>query len=137
MVLDRHSGRPRNLTRFNPGLPESGPKVLSSPLARLAPVQGYVPAYTLRVPFSALDFNGHVNNTEYVRWVVDALHCQLGRPPEIRAAQITYLAEAFEGDEIEVLVSRQDDRRIHIVERKSQGTDHADICIMECEIIPG
>ncbi|OHB66119.1 MAG: hypothetical protein A2Y76_03625 [Planctomycetes bacterium RBG_13_60_9] len=131
MVLDRSSGRPQNLTRLDLRLPEAGPKALAVPLHRLKPAQESLPACTLQVPFSALDFNGHVNNTEYVRWALDALHRRLGRAIEIRAAQITYLAEAFEGDEVEVLVSDGDSGRFDVLERKSTNAGGADLCLLE------
>jgi acyl-ACP thioesterase len=77
MILDRESGRPRNLHRMDLGLPESGTRAIEADGRRLQSVDGYVTAWTLRVPFSALDFNGHVNNTEYVRWALDGLHSAL------------------------------------------------------------
>jgi medium-chain acyl-[acyl-carrier-protein] hydrolase len=131
MVLDRRSGRPQNLTRLGLNLPSVEPKALAAPLHRLKPTREYVSTCTLQVPFSALDFNGHVNNTEYVRWALDGLHQHLGRLPEIRATHVTYLAEAFQSDEIEILVSPAHNGRIGIIERKSQDPASVDVCLME------
>ncbi len=131
MVLDRRSGRPQNLTRFGLNLPQTGLKALSAPLHRLKPAEGYVRAYSLQVPFSALDFNGHVNNTEYVRWALDGLSGQPGQSPSIRAVHTTYLAEAFQGDEIEVIVSPGVDDRVSVLERKCNGPSKADVCLIE------
>jgi len=131
MVLDRQSGRPRNLTRLDLRLPPAGPTALSAPLHRLKSAEGYVRTGALQVPVSALDFNGHVNNTEYVRWALDGLYPHLGRLPEIRTAQVTYLAEAFQGDEIEVLVSPISNGRVSILERKCQGPAGVGVCLME------
>lgn len=108
MILDRHSGRPKNLDRLDLSLPHSGLKALTTTPTRLQPAEAYAPVCTLRVPFSALDFNGHVNNTEYVRWAFDAVQQKLGDTPEVRTIQLTYLAEVFEGDEIELLVRSGD-----------------------------
>ena len=131
MVLDRQSGRPRNLTRLDLDLPPSGPKALSAPLDRLKPAEGYARVCSQQVPFSSLDFNGHVNNTEYVRWAMDGLYLQLGRLCQIRTMQVTYLAEAFQGDQIEVLASPADGGRIGILERRSQGPASEDVCLLE------
>ena len=131
MVLDRQSGRPQNLLRFGLNLPQTEVKALSAPLHRLKPAEGCVHACCLQVPFSALDFNGHVNNTEYVRWALDGLSLQQGHLPQIRAAQVTYLAEAFQGDEIEVLVSPASDGQVNILERRSRGPAAADVCLLE------
>ncbi|MEN6335717.1 MAG: acyl-ACP thioesterase domain-containing protein [Phycisphaerales bacterium] len=116
MILDKQTGRPKNLDKLDLNLPQSGDKVLATPPARLQPVEGYTRVCSLRVPFSAVDFNGHVNNTEYVRWALDAAHQHIGDLPEIRTVQITYMAEVFAGDEIELLI-------------RSDGNDHINLCI--------
>ncbi|MBN1510107.1 MAG: hypothetical protein JW955_24890 [Sedimentisphaerales bacterium] len=131
MVLDRRSGRPRNLTRMDLNLPPSGSKALAEPLDRLKGAEGCTRACSLQVPFSSLDFNGHVNNTEYVRWAMDGLYLQLGRLRSIHTMQVTYLAEAFEGDQIEVLVSPGRNGRFNVLERRSRGSDGADVCLVE------
>lgn len=104
MILDRQTGRPKNLDRLDLNLPQPGPKALATATTRLQPDDSYTHVCSLVVPFSAVDFNGHVNNTEYVRWALDAVHQHIGSLPEIRTAQLTYQAEVFAGDEIELLV---------------------------------
>ncbi len=133
MILDKHSSRPKNLERLDLHLPPTGPKVLSTVLSRLRPAEAYTPAGALSVPFSSLDFNGHVNNTEYVRWALDGVYRRLGRRPPLRTLQVTYTAEAFEGDEIEVLVAVHNDTSLHILARKAGLTD-ANVFLMEIEV---
>ncbi len=129
MILDKSSGRPKNLGRLDLNLPQDGPKALATRPVRLKPAEGYAPVCTLRVPFSALDFNGHVNNTEYVRWAFDAVRRKLGDLPAIRSIQLTYVAEVFEDDEIEMLVFPAGDGRIHVCARKAG--DGANAFLME------
>ena len=129
MVLDQKSGRPRNLSRLDFDLPQTGPKALTTGLRRLQPAEGHVRAGNLRVPFSALDFNGHVNNTEYLRWAIDALHDQFGLASRIRSLEVTYLAELFEGDNIDVLVSRPNDTSFSVVVHRLD--EPADAFVME------
>lgn len=131
MILDRKSGRPRNLSRLDLDLPPAGPKALPGESNRLQPVEDYEKACSLRVPFSALDFNGHVNNTEYVRWALDGVYRKFSKLPEIRALQVTYLAEVFEGDEVEVLVSTDADEAIHTLARRLGSTPETDVFLMK------
>jgi acyl-ACP thioesterase len=129
MILDKHSGRPKSLTRLELDLPAAGPKALTSEVLRLRPSGPYENAMTLRVPYSVLDFNGHVNNTEYVRWAFDALHEKGLAGAPVRSMQMTYLAEAFQGDEIVVLVRPRDDRSVQVVQRRAH--DSVDVFVMD------
>lgn len=134
MILDKRASRPRNLGRLDLHLPAVGRKVLGTELQRLQRVPApYASAGTISVPFSALDFNGHVNNTEYVRWAFDGVHRCLGHIPPPRSVQVTYTAEVFEGDMIEVLVAAEPDAPIRIVERKSGGPPDASVFLMEID----
>jgi acyl-ACP thioesterase len=134
MILDKHGSRPRNLSRMDLNLPPAGRKVLGTELRRLQrTATPYTSAGTISVPFSALDFNGHVNNTEYVRWAFDGLHRRLGRVPPIRAVQVTYTAEVFEGDDIEVLVAVEPGTPIRVVERKAGGPPDASVFLLEVD----
>jgi medium-chain acyl-[acyl-carrier-protein] hydrolase len=131
MILDKRTGRLKNLARLALDLPPDGPKVLPTPLHRLEPAAHPVRADVLRVPFSALDFNGHVNNTEYIRWACDGLHRHLGRLPPIRTLQATYLAEAFEGDEIEIWVAAAQERPLGVLARRSGVPTIVNVFLME------
>lgn len=131
MILDKHSGRPRNLNRLDLDLPPAGPKTLPGELSRLQPAEHYDMAYALRVPLSALDFNGHVNNTEYVRWALDGVYHKLGRSPEIRTLEVTYLAEVFEGDEVEVLTSTDGERGLHALVRRSGSVPETNVFLLQ------
>jgi len=132
MILDKHSSRPKNLSRLDLHLPSAGPRALGTALSRLRPAAAYTPAATLWVPFSALDFNGHVNNTEYVRWALDGLCRRLGHCPLPHSTQATYLAEVFAGDQIEVLVA-DGERPIRILERRSAGTGEGNVFLLEID----
>jgi medium-chain acyl-[acyl-carrier-protein] hydrolase len=131
MILDKHGSRPKNLHHMDLHLPRTAPRALGGALDRLRPASACVPADTILVPFSALDFNGHVNNTEYVRWALDALHRRLGRCPPLRSVQTTYLAEVFEAEQIEVLVAADGAMPIHILERKAGSASVTDVFAMD------
>jgi acyl-ACP thioesterase len=105
MVLDKQRGRPKNLLHLDLALPGSGTKALQEMLSRLEPFDGGVVVDRVRVGRSAIDLNGHVNNTEYIRWGIDALSRQFNLGDETRCVQATYLSEIFEADELDLLVS--------------------------------
>jgi medium-chain acyl-[acyl-carrier-protein] hydrolase len=105
MVLNKETNRLKNLFRLDLNLPKTGVKALSDELKRLEPMNEYNQVAQVLVPYSAIDLNGHVNNTEYVRWGIDALRRTFKLNNNIRSVQATYLSEVFEGDELDILVS--------------------------------
>jgi medium-chain acyl-[acyl-carrier-protein] hydrolase len=132
MVLDKQKNRPKNLFRLDLGLPKTGPKAISGELNRLEPQCSYSDIEQVRVPYSAIDLNGHVNNTEYVRWGIDALRKKFEFKGNIRFLQVTYLSEVFEGDELEVLVSSGRNERFYVLGRKTGGGGNVYLMQISC-----
>jgi len=92
--------------------------------------------YELTITDDTIDENGHVNNVEYLRWMLDAavrhaemLGCTsaikaLGATWVVRTHHITYLLPAFAGEKIVVLTWVSNLRRVlslrkYIVVRRS------------------
>ncbi len=109
MILNRKTGRLRNLRKLDLPLSGSEEKVLSGELDRLEPRDDYSLAESIRVRYSSIDLNGHVNNTEYVRWGIDAIRGVFEFTKPVGCVQITYLCEAFENDTIDLSVSSNED----------------------------
>ena len=129
MVLNKETNRLKNLFRLDLGLPKSGQRALSDELIRLERRREYRSVECLRVPYSSIDLNGHVNNTEYVRWGIDALRSAFRLEGDIRSLQATYLSEVFEGDEVDIAVSSEGEGKLHVLGSKP-GEDGA-VYLME------
>jgi len=126
MVLNKKTNRLKNLFKLDLNLPKTGIKALPDELTRLEPngdyLVGAVREQPVRVPRSSIDLNGHVNNTEYVRWGIDALSRVFKLGENIRSVQATYLSEVFEGDELDLLATTDENGRFGVLGRKS-GTE--------------
>ena len=80
--------------------------------------------YELTVPEDALDENGHVNNVEYLRWMLDAAVAHsdsqgctqatkdCGATWVVRTHRIEYLIPAFAGDHVCILTWVSNFRRV-------------------------
>jgi acyl-ACP thioesterase len=154
MVLNKQTNRLKNLFRLNLNLPkilrpcsgQAGVKALPDELKRLQPMNEYNQAGQVLVPHSAIDLNGHVNNTEYLRWGMDALRRTFklkGTPfrqtrakwepdENIRCVQATYLSEAFEGDELEVLINSGAGGRYGVLGRKTNAETNVFLMEVSC-----
>lgn len=129
MVLNKQTNRLKNLFRLDLNLPKTGVKALPDGLDRLEPHGDYREVDVVRVPRSSIDLNGHVNNTEYVRWGIDALSRAFKLEDNIRCVQATYLSEVFEGDELDLLATSKTGGHFSVLGRKS-GTE-SNVFLME------
>ncbi len=129
MVLNKETNRLKNLFKLDLNLPKTGIKALPDELVRLEPNGDYHQVDVMRVPRSAIDLNGHVNNTEYVRWGIDALSRAFKLKENIRRVQATYLSEVFEGDELDLLTTSITKDQFGVLGRKSG--DETNVFLME------
>ena len=129
MVLDKQNSRPKNLFHLDLNLPKTGPKAISGKLKRLEPQNRYSQVERVRVPYSSIDLNGHVNNTEYVRWGIDALTRAFKPKGSVRSVHATYLSEVFEGDQLDLLVSYSRSGQFSVFIRRAG--DESNVYIME------
>jgi len=129
MVLDKQNNRPKNLFHLDLNLPKTGPKAISGKLKRLEPQNDYSQVERVRVPYSSIDLNGHVNNTEYARWGIDALTRAFKLKGSVRFVHATYLSEVFEDDQLELLVSHSKSRHFSVLIRRAG--DECNVYVME------
>jgi len=129
MVLDKSSNRSKNLFNLDLSLPKTELKALSAKLKRLEPQDDYSQADRISVPYSSIDLNGHVNNTEYVRWGIDALRKAFKFEGNIRSMHATYLSEVFEADELDLLLSQNNNGHFYVLARRA-GED-SNVLVME------
>jgi acyl-ACP thioesterase len=132
MVVNKETNRLKNLFRLDLDLPKTGQKALEGELRRLELRRDYRPVDHVRVPYSSIDLNGHVNNTEYVRWGIDALRRAFVFEGDIRSLQATYLSEVFEGDEIDIAVSSDGNGMFHVLGSKPGEDDSVFLMEVVC-----
>lgn len=132
MVLSKETNRLKNLFRLDLNLPKTGVKALPDELNRLEPHSDYREVDVVRVPRSSIDLNGHVNNTEYVRWGIDALSRAFKLEENIRCVQATYLSEVFEGDELDLLVTSKTGGHFGVLGKKSGSETNVFLMEVSC-----
>lgn len=132
MVLNRDTNRPKNISRLKMNSLAAGPKVIEKKIERLQPKGDYAQVEQISVPYSSIDLNAHVNNTEYVRWGIDAVRTKFKFEGDIRSLQVTYLAEAFLGDKLDLLVSAGSNRLFYVLGRKSDKANNVFVMEVSC-----
>lgn len=76
---------------------------------------------TYQVVYSDLDMNHHVNNINYLRWVLDDFEYSFRQKYRLGSIEINYLAEAFFGDELvrNTVPNNKDEFLTKIIHNKS------------------
>ena len=99
LLVDSDKMRPRRVDSLARSLPlNENEHALRESLGKIAIPGGLPKQYERKVMASDLDVNNHVNNTEYIRWIADALGPEGGALPSIRSLQVNYLEEARLGE---------------------------------------
>lgn len=85
------------------------------------------PTVTRDVLYSDIDTNIHVNNTVYVRWVLDSLPADFLQHHKLREMILNYVQQARLGDRYNVVHTSMSDGRIATTISRNGG-DNADFC---------
>jgi len=99
MVLDAQSRKPQSLGDLHMSPHLRPQRLLGDKLPRHKAEGDGRELARIRIPVSALDANGHVNNTEYVRYSYDALYAH-GYKGAMRGLSMAFHSEAFLDDEL-------------------------------------
>lgn len=71
---------------------------LDSRPGKLRPSFKPEPVYRKTVGYSDVDFNGHINNSRYIDYIMDCFSVESHKQYMIKAMEVNYIKEAFPGD---------------------------------------
>ncbi len=101
MVLDLKNKRPVHTDKLGFDFPKTTKKNFET-IKRGPLPENPGRIHTVRIGESSIDLNGHVNNTEYPRWAMDALSLSGEKGYPTKDILMSFRAEVFEGDVIEI-----------------------------------
>ncbi len=101
LLLDTARYRPQRMSMLPYDWPlNEHDHALGERLEKLKLPEGLPERFEKKVMQTDLDVNQHVNNAEYVRWIIDSLDAH--GPGSLKTLQVNYLEEAVLGDAIVV-----------------------------------
>lgn len=74
--------------------------------------------YSVKIGYSLLDFNKHVNNVNYVGFITDCFPCDFWESVNISDFEIIYANELIEGDELDVFAKTKDGKLLFFGKKK-------------------
>ena len=126
MILDKTSYRPQKLNELMKDFPWTGDRIEVETNLRKVPEPADEKACCgFHVVFSDIDVNEHVTATRYLHWILDSYPLPVLSARELRAAEISFLAEAVLDDEISVYRESQADQDLCRIRRSS---DNQELC---------
>ncbi len=102
LVMDYHSRRPKRFNVNETPFDVRREGLLAIEAAKLPLRDDFSAVTTLCVRNSDMDVNGHVGNTRYAQWILDALPPKALRKFKLESYEVNFLAETKRGDEIEL-----------------------------------
>ena len=134
MVLDKTSGRPQRFHLKTDDFPwQPGREEMETNLQKVPELQSGKQIAHFRVQFSDLDVNRHVNSTRYLQWMIDSHSQEHLEKTELKAVELSFLAEALPNDEVAVLSEGRGNSEWCSVIRVS---DHKELCRAQFEWRP-
>lgn len=99
LVLDSKTRKPQRLDRISAeiGLTNTD-RALDREPAKLPALPVHQPGLNIKVRYSDIDVNGHVNSARYVGWLMDAYPLEWHRRNGLRSIDLNYLAETMDGE---------------------------------------
>jgi len=108
----------------------SSKRIMSDP-ERLSHTGNFKEVGRIVVPYSSIDMNGHVNNTEYIRWGMDSARKEIGDDPDLKSFQITFLSEVFRGEELVLQIMQKEEGMLRV--KGGKPSNGKDAFVMELE----
>lgn len=103
LVIDMEKRRPLRPQSIMDNLPQNeGVDALPSGAAGLSQREDLRKTAERAAAYSDLDYNGHVNNVSYIRWIQDALDPKLLENASQMRLDINYLNETLPGDIVQI-----------------------------------
>ncbi len=124
LIVDSTSKRPQRLHKLWPQLAAlDGRAALGRDPEKLPDLEGWTGESTLRVLYSDIDVNRHVNSTRYLSWILDAYPPGFHLSHSLRVIEVNYLNETREGEQVTVRSKECEPGRFSHSVLKSDGVE--------------
>lgn len=93
---------------------------------KIQDVKGVARIKLFESQYTDIDMNGHVNNTIYIRWIIDSYSFEFHSSHQLEKISLNYISETGVGEMIEILVHEISERQYwHSIRRKR---DKVELC---------
>ena len=99
-------------------------------LQKLKPIDSVDSEKVFHVRYDDLDMNGHVNNTVYITWAMEALDFEFRNNYKLKTLDIYFKQEVKYGDDIisQVKIDKENLTTEHLIKNVKTGED---VCLLK------
>jgi len=104
LLVDTTTKKPQRVDKLISEIQKSFPdrRALEREPQKLTGCQTHAAAADVTVRYSDIDVNGHVNNSRYIGWLMDAHSMDLHRSQTIKSLEVNFLGETVAGDRLSI-----------------------------------
>ena len=105
LVLDTKTRKPQRvdklISEIQPSFPDR--RALEQEPQKLTRCESNSASFDVAVRYSDIDVNGHVNNSRYIGWLMDAHAMALHRSHTVKSIEVNFLGETVAGDRLSMV----------------------------------
>nr|WP_302597625.1 acyl-ACP thioesterase domain-containing protein [uncultured Cellulosilyticum sp.] len=109
ILIDTAKKRPTRITAKEPVFEVLNFKYEGEQLDKLALPENIIARERRKARYSEIDVNGHMNNTQYIKWILDMLPLETHKEKAVETLQINYNTSVMYQDEVEVVIGNAED----------------------------
>lgn len=124
VIMDIHERKLKRTTTISTQYPEDRTeRAIEGKLPKLKDYGQLEPVYHKVIGYSDIDFNGHLNNSKYVDFIMDCFPVDSHKNYTIESIDLQFNQEAFPGETIVLFndTSQVEENNIYIEGRKQEG----------------
>ena len=121
-ILNKRPVRPQKIVEkmpFNAVSP-----LFENTLGKLQITEELFPKENIPIHYSDIDFNQHVNNVKYIKWIIDSCPLEFLRHKEIEQLEINFLHETKLEDELKIFQSDPTNRSEIVIKNNNTNREH-------------
>ncbi len=125
-IIDLTARKPQRADSIELERPAHTERVFATEPGKIEPLSNGIPHHSLKVGYSDVDVNQHVNNVKYIEWFLDAFDLEFHVTHHLCELDINYLAEATYNDKLVVI--QQTGHPLTFWHSLTRPADQAELC---------
>lgn len=107
LLVDLERRRPVRLGPLLEQMPILKEDALQKEVGKLPKIEGGTIAEHFKIRPSDIDMNQHVNNVQYIQWIMDSIPESISQDKQLETIHIQFMAECSLGEEVSVYIEKR------------------------------